>query len=196
MKISQRDRRALILLGAAAAVALVVHFWPGGESGAQAAVPGSSIPLAEKRLARLRQMLASSGARRNAREQAASDLALREKGMLEAETAAQAQAQMLQILRKLAKAQAPPLEIRGVEIGPARPLGDDYGEVLIAVNFEARIEQLVNLLADLSAQPELLATQELRVTGASPKEKYMPVRLTVSGIVPKRLLPQKKGFTF
>ena len=50
--------------------------------------------------------------------------------------------------RRLARAQVPPLELSGVEIGPARTLGNDYGEVLVSISFAARIDQLLNLLAE------------------------------------------------
>ena len=56
-----------------------------------------------------------------------------------------------------------------------------------------RIDELVNLLATLSAQPETIATDEVRFGMANAKQKTMPVRLTVSGIVAQRLAPQKKG---
>ena len=64
------------------------------------------------------------------------------------------------------------------------------------MSFEAGIEQLVNLLADLGAQPELLATSEIRIGQANGAQKLIPVRLTVSGIVPRKLIPEKKGLSF
>jgi hypothetical protein len=81
-------------------------------------------------------------------------------------------------------------------MGQTRKLGDHYGEVLISVSFDARIEQIVNLLAELTEQPELIATIVLRISGATGKDKSMPVRLTVSGVVPRSLVPEKKGFAF
>ena len=35
----------------------------------------------------------------------------------------------------------------------------------------------------------------VRLGNAHPKEKIMPVRLTVSGVVPRKLIPDKKGVT-
>jgi hypothetical protein len=61
------------------------------------------------------------------------------------------------------------------------------------MTFVCRIEQLVNLLADVSAAPELLTIGGLRVTAADHEEKTINVRLTLSGIVPRRLIPVKKG---
>lgn len=196
MTLSSRDRRALLLLGAASAFSLAVWRWPESTGTASKAATAADVPLAEKRLARLRQLAATVPAREEALKQALADLSRREKGIVQADTAAQAQAQVLQVVRRLARAQAPPLELAGVEMGPARPLGDDYGEVLVSVAFSARIDQLVNLLADITAQPELLATEELRLGGAGNKQKTMTVRLTVSGLVPRKLIPEKRGFAF
>ena len=96
-------------------------------------------------------------------------------------------------MRRMARAQVPPIEIRSTELGQPRVFGQDYGEVLVAVVFECRIEQLLNLLSDLSAAPELISANELRIASSNPKEKLMNVRLMVSGIVPKKLVPEKKG---
>jgi hypothetical protein len=70
-------------------------------------------------------------------------------------------------------------------------LGDAYGEVLVTVQIECGIDQLVNMLVGLAARPELLASNELRVTSGNPKDKTIGVRWTVSGVVPKKLVPGK-----
>jgi hypothetical protein len=59
------------------------------------------------------------------------------------------------------------------------------------VQIECRIDQLVNLLASLETQPELVATSDLRVLSSNAKEKTVSVHLTISGIVPRRLVPEK-----
>jgi hypothetical protein len=72
-------------------------------------------------------------------------------------------------------------------------MGDNYGEVSVAVSFECQIEKLVNFLADLTAQPELLATSEIRISSANLKEKTVGVRLGLTGVVPRALVPARKG---
>jgi len=62
------------------------------------------------------------------------------------------------------------------------------------VNFDCRIEQLVNFLASLTKESELLATNEIRIALANPKTKTVGVRLTLAGVVPRNLVPVKKGF--
>ena len=194
MKITERDRRALIILGVALAIGGI--FWVATSPSDEVEVVGAidSVPAAEKRLIRMRQLSSMVPGREQALSEASAELAVREKGILQAETAAQVQAQLQQVLRRLAKKWS--LELKGTEMGQTRKLGDHYGEVLISVSFDARVEQLVNLLAEITEQPELIATNELRITGASAKDKSMPVRLTVSGVVPRALVPEKKGFAF
>lgn len=193
MKLGKRDQRALLILAGAVVVILVLHFWMSGKEQVEAARTVESIPLAEKRLEKLRKLGATLPAKEKGSQAVLAALERREKGMIQAETAPQAQAQILQIFRRIATAQTPPIDLKTVEMGQVRPLGQDYGEISVPVTFECRIEQLVNLLADLTAQPEALATRDLRISVANAKEKVMNVRLTVSGLAPRRLVPEQKG---
>ena len=195
MNLSERDQKALKYLAGAFLLASVIYFWPAG-SAAQVAGAASATDVLEKRLSKSRALLMQVPDKQAILKQAQSDLAVREKGLLVADTAAQAQAQLFQILRRVGRAQGPPIEVRANEIGQARMFGDDYGEVSVSVSFECGIEQLVNLLADLGAQPELLATGEIRIGPAGGPQKTIPVRLTISGIVPRKLIPEKKGLSF
>jgi hypothetical protein len=52
---------------------------------------------------------------------------------------------------------------------------------------------LVQLLSDITAQGEIIGVNDVRIGAANPKEKTMPVRLTVSGLVRRELVPEKKG---
>lgn len=194
MSLSERDQKALKLLAGALALAGVIYFWPDGSPAAVAGV--NETEVLEKRLTKARALLMQVPDKQAVLKQAQADLAVREKGLLVADTAAQAQAQLFQILRRVGRAQGPPIEVRANEIGQARAFGDDYGEVSVSVSFECGIEQLVNLLADLGAQPELLATSEIRIGQANGAQKVIPVRLSISGIVPRKLIPEKKGLSF
>lgn len=197
MNISERDQKALKVLAAALLLAAVVYFWPDGTTTEVSAATGTNTTeLLERRLTKARQLLLQVPDKQALYKQAQADLAVREKGMLPGDTAAQAQAQLFQILRRVGRSQAPPIEMRANEIGQARTFADDYGEVAVSVSFECGIEQLVNLLADLGAQPELLATNEIRIGQAQGAQKVIPVRLSVSGIVPRKLVPEKKGLSF
>lgn len=192
MNLSPRDRRAIAWLAVAALVGLVAYFWPVSDGAAAVVAPvGDPVTLAETRLARLRETAATVPAKEEVFKKVSADLAAREKGMLQADTAAQAQAQLIQIVRRLGAAENPAIEIRSTELNPIHPFGDSYGEASVAVQIECRIDQLVNLLAALETQPELVATTDLRVLSSNAKEKTVAVRVTVSGVVPRRLVPEK-----
>ena len=194
MTLQERDKRALIVLGAALLLALV--YWLAGSSpstSTKVVAPVESVDRVERGLANLRTRAAMLPAKEALLKQANGELAEREKALIPGDTAEQAQAQLLQVLRRAAKAQNPPLEIRQVELAPPRSYGNAYGQVTLSATIDCRIEELVNLLATLTAQPEAVATDEIRFGLANPKQKTMPVRLTISGLVAQRLAPQKKG---
>jgi hypothetical protein len=186
-----RDRRALILLGAGIMTVLVLRFGIYGERQTSVVTAIDSIPMAEKRLARLRQLAASVPGKQAVLKTITAEAQLREKGILQAPTAQQAQAHLLETIRRVGKGEG--IEVRGGEFPELRPLGDEYGEASVAVNFECRIEELVNFLAALTKEPELLATNEIRIASANPKEKTVSVRLTLAGVVPRNLVPVKRG---
>jgi hypothetical protein len=194
MTLSTREKRLLAVMGAVAIVVAISY--SSSDSGTVKVVKASgSAELTKKRLEKLREAAATVPAKEAVLRQVTAELDRRQKGLLDGTTAPQAQAQLIQIVRRIGKSQNPPLEIRGSEFGQIRALGDAYGEVSVAVTFDAHIEQLVDLLADLTAQPEIVSSTELRVnaSGANPKEKLLNVRLTVSGVVPRRLVPERKG---
>jgi len=192
MTLQSRDRRALALLGVAAMLALAYRFWPAGPAPVAVVAPaGDPVALAEKRLAKLRETAATVPAKEDIFKKVSADLAAREKGLIAADTAAQAQAQLIQIIRRLGASETPPVEIRATELGGVRALGNDYGEAVVSVQIDCRIDQLVNILAALPSQRELVTTSDLRVVSSNAKEKTVGVRLTVAGVVPRRLVPEK-----
>jgi len=191
VKLNQRDTRALTILGVAATAAAIVWFATGGSAPATAA-KADSIPAAENRLARLRQQAATVAGKRQVLKNVSDELAQREKGIVQAATAAQAQALLLDIVRQTAHAQTPPVDLGSVEFEPASKLGE-YGEVRIGVPFVCHIEELLNLLADLANRPEAIAVEEMHIAEQDTKQKTVSVRLVVSGVVPLRLVPERKG---
>jgi hypothetical protein len=172
---------------------LIWTYWP-ASSQPVAVVAGSadSVAMAEKQMEKLREAAATVPQKQEILKQVSGDLALREKGILIADTAQQAQAQIFQILRKLGHDENPPVELRSQEIGAVKPF-DEYGEVFVTVQIECGIDQLVNILVGLAARPELIASNELRITSSNAKDKTIGVRLMVSGVVPRKLVPGKKG---
>ena len=193
MNLTTRDRRALVLLGAGVLTVVILRFGVYGNNPADVIKSTDTIPLAELRLARLRQAEVSGPAKQALRNRLSADLALRERGVIQAPTAQQAQAHLLETIRRVGKGEG--IEVRGGEFPELRPLGDDYGEAAVSVNFECHIEELVNFLAALTREPELVATDDVRVSAANVKDKLVMVRLTLAGVVPKNLVPVKKGLT-
>lgn len=193
MTLSARDRRALMFLAPAIILTLLFYFYTSSSEAPKVVGPVNVRESAEKRLDRLRQTVAMVPSREEALKAVIAENQIREKGLLVADTAAQAQAQLLQILRRMARAETPPIELHAMEIGQVRPLGDAYGEASVSVTIECKIEQLVNFMAQFTAQPEILSTSDLRVNPTNPKDKTLNVRLTVSGVIPKKLVPEKKG---
>ncbi len=193
MTLSPGFRRALAWTLVSGVISLIWTYWQSSSPATVAVASTDSVGMAEKHLAKLREAAATVPQKQEILKQVSGDLAVREKGIIYADTAQQAQAQMVQVLRKLGHDETPPVEIRSQEYGEVRKLGDIYGEVFVSVQIECGIDQLVNILVGLAARPELMASSDLRVTSANPKNKTIGVRLTVSGVVPRKLVPGKKG---
>jgi hypothetical protein len=185
------DRRTLLILIAGVLAVLVLRFVVMSDKQPEVVAAADSVPLAEKRLAKLRETAATVPGKEKIAKLTAAELATREKGMILADTAAQAQAQLLELIRRMGKDEG--IDVRGAEEMKVRPLADDYGEVVVAVSFPCRIEQFVNFMASLANRPELIATNDIRVSLSNPKEKTVQVRLALSGVVPRKLVPEKKG---
>jgi hypothetical protein len=194
-KLSERDRRALSLMAVALLLAALVNYWPDATTTATTGETATTdqLDLVQRRRLRLQQMVATVPGKQDLLKRVRADVSEREKGLIVADTAAQAQAQLVQVLRQVGRQQNPPIELRGTEGGAVAALGDAYGQVTTTVVLDCPVEALVNYLTDLTRQKELLATQEIRVGATASKQKILNVRLTVSGVVPKRLVPEKKA---
>jgi hypothetical protein len=193
MTLTSRDRRALILFGAGLLAVVVLRFGVYRDSQTAVVEAKDSVLLAENRLTRLRQAEAAVPVKEVLFKRLSADVSQREKGVIHAPTAQQAQAHLLETIRRVGKNEG--IDVRGGEFPELRALGEEYGEAAVSVNFECRIEQFVNFLAALTKEPELVATNEIRVSSANPKEKTVSVRLTLAGVVPRNLVPVKRGLS-
>jgi hypothetical protein len=189
--LSPRNQRALMLL--CVALLLFAAFRWFYTAPADTVVTGiDSVPLAERRLASLRQIAAALPAKEATLKQVDAELAAREKNIIAAGTAAQAQGRLLEVARRVGNANG--IEIRGGDFQTPKTLGDAYGEVFVGVNFSCSISQFVNFFADLSREPDLLAPSELTMNAQDQKTKTLSVRMILSGVVPRKLVPEKKGY--
>jgi hypothetical protein len=184
------DRKTAAFLVVGLAVIAILRFGVYGGASADVVAPSESIPKAEQRLERVRKLAAMLPGKEAVLKQAGAELALREKGLIVADTYQQAQGQLLSLIQKTAQSNG--FSAPGAESMNVKPLGNDYGEVSVNVAFNCGIDQLVNFLAAIANQPELLATNEINISGGSDKKKNLLVRLSLSGVVPKKLLPAKK----
>jgi hypothetical protein len=190
----QPDRRLLLLLALMAVAAILRYtvFTGQSQTTVVAAAPADSIPKAERRLQRLREQAATVPAKEAMLKQAQAELAEREKGIIKTETGPQAQAHLLDTIRRIGNQAG--FDVRGAEqFSEVRPLGSDYAVVAVTASFTCAIEQLVNFLALLPSESEIVATNEIHVTGGNDKKKNLQVRLGLSGVVPRSLVPKKKG---
>jgi hypothetical protein len=189
VEVGTLDRRMLLFLAGGLAVILILRFGVYGGGGQSAVAAVDSIPMAEKRLARVRQLASMAPGKEDLVRHAQAELNDREQGVLKADTEAQAQAQLLEIMQTTAKSNG--IDARGMQEFRGQGISDDYGEIWTTVAFTCGIEQLVNLLAALGNQPQILATNEISVVGGNDKKKNVQVRLTVSAMVPRKLIPKK-----
>jgi len=195
MTLTERDKRALVLL----AVALVAYFifWLATREDTQVVVASPQPPVAvlEQRLERARRAAAQLPALERQRTQAQQALQQQERVLIQAQTAQQAQARLLEIVRAVASRQSPPLEIKAVELDsiPQPRQGSPYGQVLVSLTVDCTIDQLVNFLAELANQPQAVATDLIRITGADRETKQLRVRLRLAGLVPAGLFPARRS---
>ncbi|HTP36136.1 MAG TPA: type II secretion system protein GspM [Candidatus Acidoferrales bacterium] len=184
------DRKTAIQLGVGLAAILILKFVVLADRQPAVVAASESVPAAEARLRRVRELVATLPAREQQYKQAAADLESREKGILKADTAAQAEALIQERLHRVGLANG--IDIRGLEDQKVKPLGNDYGLASVSVRFNCNIEQLVNFLAALANEPELFSTDEINVTGTTDAKKVIQVRLTLNGVVGKKLAQEKK----
>jgi len=188
LEVGSVNRPTLIFGAGGVALILILRFGVYGGGPQTAVAATDSIPMAEKRLAKVRQLEATVSGKEELVAHAKAELADREQGVLKADTEAEAQAQLLEITQTIAKSNG--IDARGMQEFRGQAIGDDYGEIWTTVAFTCAIEQLVNLLTALGDQPAILATNEISVNGGNDKKKNVQVRLTVSAIVPRKLIPK------
>jgi len=192
MTFGELDRKSALLLAVGVVLLILVLRYRVFDSGTgEVVAPADSIPMAEQRLERVRRLAATVPAKEATLKEASAELTTREKGLLTADTAEQAKAQLLDIIHRVAGANG--IDSRGLEQSNVTQLANDYGEVTVGVTFTCAIEQLVNFLSAIANEPQIVATNEIHVSGGSDKKKNVLVRLSLSGVVPKRLAPAKKA---
>jgi hypothetical protein len=189
--------RKLMLFGTLMVLAAGVLVRYGVVGGGSSVVAShDSIPVAKQRLEILRRKAATVPAREAILKQVTAELQEREKGIVQAATAEQARAHLMDVLHTTAVANR--FDSTGAsQLPEPKALGKDYGQVSVGQNFSCGIDQLVNFLSDIANEPEILATDTIFIAPVRNKNKDITVRLMLSGVIAKSLVPEKKkGVTF
>jgi Tfp pilus assembly protein PilO len=194
MQVGSLDRRSLFALAGALAVILLVRFVFFSDSNTSVVAATETIPATERRLEKIKRIAATVPGKEELLKQAQAELAEREKGVLQADTEAQAQAHLLELIQGIARANG--IDARGMQEFRGVPASDDYGEIWTTVQFTCSIEQLVNFLSALGNQPQILATNDIHVSGGRDRNKSIQVRLSVSAIVARKLIPKRGAVSF
>jgi hypothetical protein len=192
MTIGDRDKRALKIFACVAVPGLIWFFWPTSDDSVKpVAIAIANTPAGlEQQLQRLRGKEAQIPAKLGLVKDLQSQLSVREKGLIVADTLPQTQAMLTQILHQVARQEG--FDFRSVSMAPPSILGGEYGQIAAQISAECTIEQLINFLADLTKRPELMSTEEMRINMFNPKNKILSFGVTISGLVPKRLVPEKR----
>lgn len=188
MRISERDRRALLGLGGAVAVFLLLQFDFVLPSATGAAVSASEIRSEEDLLklaqVTIRQKPLLDGEFETV-EKARQAL---ETKLLTSETAALAQAEMREIAGRLMSGAG--IQMKATRFGRVQREGEDYTQVPLIVQFTCAVESFVNLMSDIANADVLLSTREIKVSPARGETKTIRVELTFSGYLPVSRTPE------
>lgn len=186
---SQKDRRALIILGIAVGLFLILQldiFSPSSVS---------ATPTSDTALEALEQRLQLAQVKARQRPLTEVELASAQKRieklearLLESADAALAQAEMRSLVGELLEAEGIPL--RNSRFGSVRLERESYAEVPLVVEFTCGIEQFVNLMASVANSARLLATREIRIQPENTDVKSISVRLTIAGYLPLDRTPE------
>ena len=175
-----RDKRALIAAGIAVALFVIFQF---GVFPAWDRMQGSrmNLEVQERTLAKYREAAASLEWRNQQAAALETQLREAEGGLLESGTAALASAEMQGLVRNLAAAQS--IEVRSSDFLPVRPLGENYAQVPVGLQFQCRLDQLAGFLQSVGESTRSLSVSRLLLQAANPKEGTVGVNLILTGIM-------------
>lgn len=188
MPVSGRDRRALLFLGIAFVLFLLLQTdWILPAPDATASTSGSIEAERNKLLLAQTQVRQEPLLSAEYRSLKSLEESLEER-LLESETAALAQAEMRERVGELLEGAG--ISMRASRFTNVEAEGEDFAQVPLIVDFTCDITRFVNLLADIANAQELLSTREIKVSSANPKTKAVRVELTVSGYLPITRTPE------
>ncbi len=188
MQMKQRDKVALLGGGIAVSLFLILRFavFPVWDSLQDAR---ANLPIQEKKLAKYREVAQTVSFRKGEVIGIESRLKDAEAGLLAGKSGPLASAELQDTVRQIAAKDA--IDFRSNEFMQIKPLNKDYATVPLSVQFQCHLDELVNLLNDLSANPKYLAVSRLSIQASGTKDKLVSVAMQISGIM--RAEPVQKG---
>lgn len=183
MKLSQRDRRALMLLAASAAVFLLLNYVvvPWGE---KFMTSGDELRMAEKKLRHEKQMLTSAPQVDAQVAALQGQLDGEEQKLLSGSDRNQAGAQLQQWIAQRAADQK--LELLRTDFIEATPYADDYLRIPVKVELNGPITQVVQFINAVTRGDRLIAVDELVVNSAfGDKDKKVRCSMVISALMRK-----------
>ena len=186
LNLSARDRRALLWLVISVAAIVLVNYkvFPLLDAAGDST---GSIEIREKRLHQYQNVAALVPAHETNVATLSDALTNAETGLLSGATPALQVAEMQEMTRNAASAQA--IVVRSVEFIPPKNAGSGYLLVGVSLNFTAGVDQVVALMNAMQNGPKILAVDQLRIDAAnvpaSPKDpgkKQVSVSMQVYGV--------------
>ncbi len=185
---TERDKKALIGLAIAVVLFLLLQTdvalpgLGGGPSGA------TSVEAVEQKLRLARARAGRAPLVEAEAKSARESLEALEKGVLSSENAALAKAEMRQIVEDLLHEES--IAMKSAGFAAVEREGEHYAAVPVVVDFNCRIEQLVNWMAAVGNAPKLLATRAIRVGKVNKDTKAVAARVTLEGFLPIARTPE------
>jgi hypothetical protein len=180
MNFAEKDKKALMIVGIAVGLYATAQFavFPLWDTLQERR---DNLPIVERKLEKYRAVARTAELRRTEASSVDTKLQEAERGLLTSETAALASAELQQIAKQFTTAES--IDIRSNNFLPAKPVGGEYMQIPLGLQFQCRVDQLVNLLTDFSGHQKHLAVSRLSIQGLGGKDKQLSVFLELAGFM-------------
>lgn len=187
---SSRDRRALLLLGVAVALFLLLQtdFLAPASGGGSSAPSGDEVSALEQQLRLTRERARLKPLHEVELGAARDRLESLETRLLESKDPALAQAEMRSLVGDLLSQEG--VDLASSRFGAVELEQGLYARAPIEVEFTCGSDQLVNLLAAIADAERLLTTRDIVIRPGNPEVKSLRVRMTVAGYLPLERAPE------
>jgi len=180
MSIAKRDRRALQAGGIALAVWVLLQLavLPAWDQWQQ---DRAELAVRESALVKYRQAIAQMDAAKKSAEGLEARLRETQAGLLQSNSAALASAEIQEWIKRVSSNHG--IDLRSSEFLALRPQSNGYAELPIGVQFQCRLDQFVDFIAELRSGPKIVAIPRLQVQSSGGPEKMLTVSMTLAGVM-------------